>query len=300
MSQRARRVIQRVRRLELRARGRIQDLMGGSHLSAFKGTGLSFREVREYAEGDDPRRIDWNVTARLGGNAFVKVFDEERELTAAFLVDVSGSTGTGARALLVREAAAEFCATLALSCLTGQERLALLLHSDRVETWIPPVRGQGALERVLREILEAVPVGTGTDLAAACDALGSRLPRRAVVFVVSDFRDDLERLEPALKRLGARHDLNLVEVVPTGLSPLPKVGLVSLRDPETGRERMVDTSDDRFRQAWEAREAARQERLVRVAQRSRAVRARHATTDDVLSTIHGLLQARRLSPAGHA
>lgn len=300
MSERARRVFQRVRRLELRARGRIQDLLGGSHLSAFKGTGLSFREVREYAEGDDPRRIDWNVTARLGGNAFVKVFDEERELTAAFLVDVSASTGTGSRALLVREAAAELCATLALSCLTGQERLALLLHSDRVETWIPPVRGQGALQRVLREILEVKPLGTATNLAAACDSLGSRLPRRAVVFVVSDFRDDLERLEPALKRLGARHDLNLIEVVPTGLHPLPDVGMVALRDPETGRERLVDTSHAGFRREWERRETVRQERLTRMILRSRGVRVSHATTDDPMTTIHGLLQRRRLSPQGQA
>jgi uncharacterized protein (DUF58 family) len=297
MSERARRVFQRVRRLELRARGKIQDLLGGSHLSAFKGTGLSFREVREYSEGDDPRRIDWNVTARLG-TPFAKVFDEERELTAAFLVDVSGSTGTGARALLVREAAAEFCATLALSCLTGQERLALLLHSDRVETWIPPVRGQGALQRVVREILEVRPKGHKTDLVAACDSLGARLPRRAVVFVVSDFREDLDRLEPALKRLGARHDLNLVEVVPTGLQPLPKVGLVAVRDPESGHECLVDTSHPAFRDQWERREAQRQERLQRLALRARAVKVRHETVTEPMTTIHSLMQLRRLSPQG--
>ncbi|MEN9354653.1 MAG: hypothetical protein RL318_1978 [Fibrobacterota bacterium] len=297
MSERARRVFQRVRRLELRARGKIQDLLGGSHLSAFKGTGLSFREVREYAEGDDPRRIDWNVTARLG-TPFAKVFDEERELTAAFLVDVSGSMGTGARALLAREAAAEFCATVALSCLTGQERLALLLHSDRVETWIPPVRGQGALQRVVREILEVQPKGHKTDLVAACDSLGARLPRRAVVFVVSDFREDLDRLEPALKRLGARHDLNLVEIVPSGLQPLPKVGLVSVRDPESGRDCLVDTSHPAFRKQWEARETLRQERLQRLALRSRAVKVRHETIAEPMTTIHSLMQLRRLSPQG--
>lgn len=295
MSDRARRAFQRVRSLELKARGRIRDLLGGSHLSAFRGTGLSFREVREYVEGDDPRSIDWNVTARLG-HPYAKVFDEERELTAAFLVDASASGMTGARGRLVREAAAEFCAALALSCLSGQERLALMMHSDRLETWIPPVRGQGALQRLLREILEVRPTGKATDLVAACDALGGRLSRRAVVFVVSDFRCDLDALEPALRRLGMRHDLNLVEIVPTGLDPLPAVGLVAVRDPETDRETLVDTSDPAFRRAWAAREEIRQEALDRLARRSRAVRVRHATVDEPLSTIRALLQLRRHAP----
>jgi len=295
VSERARRAFQRVRRLELRARGRIQDLLGGSHISAFKGTGLSFREVREYSEGDDPRRIDWNVTARLG-HPYAKVFDEEREMTAAFLVDISGSTGTGARGQLVREAAAEFCAAMALSCLSGQERLALLLHSDQVEAWIPPVRGQGALQRLLREILEAKPKANGTDLAAACDALGRRLPRRAVVFLVSDFKTDLVKFEPALRRLGARHDLNLIEIKPTGMAPLPAVGLVAVRDPESGREALVDTSDAAFRRAWQAREDARQSTLDRLAKRSLAVRVTHSTTSEPLETVRELLQKRKHSP----
>ncbi|HOX53070.1 MAG TPA: DUF58 domain-containing protein, partial [Fibrobacteria bacterium] len=166
----ARRIVRRVRRIEFRARGRVSDPLAGGHMSTFKGTGMRFREVRAYLDGDDPRSIDWNVTARLN-EPFVKVFEEERELTAAFLVDLSGSTLAGSRGSILREAAAEFCAVLALSCLGTQESLALLTHTDTMESWLPPARGPQVLSRVLREILERPVKGNGTDLGAACDQL---------------------------------------------------------------------------------------------------------------------------------
>jgi uncharacterized protein (DUF58 family) len=290
----ARRIVRRVRKIEFRARGRVSDPLSGGHLSAFRGTGMRFREVRSYVDGDDPRSIDWNVTARLG-EPFVKVFEEERELTAAFIVDLSGSMDAGSRGTVMREAAAEFCAVLALSCLGTQESLALLTHTDRVESWLPPFRGPQVLSRVLREILERPVVGRGTDLSLACDQLGQRLTRRSVVFVVSDFRDDPARYAPALRRLGVRHDLNLVRLEPAGFDPLPGAGLVTFLDPESGAEFELDTSDPALRRELSKAVGVELDALLREAKRSRAVVTRLRTGADPLETVRTLVRSRALA-----
>lgn len=290
----ARRIVRRVRKIEFRARGRVSDPLSGGHLSTFRGTGMRFREVRSYVDGDDPRSIDWNVTARLG-EPFVKVFEEEKELTAAFLVDLSGSMDAGSRGTVMREAAAEFCAVLALSCLGTQESLALLTCTDRVESWLPPFRGPHVLSRVLREILERQIAGKGTDLSLACDQLGRRLTRRSVVFVVSDFRDDPVRFAPALRRLGVRHDLNLVRVEPAGFEPLPDAGLVTFLDPESGARFELDTSDPALRRELSKAMGAELEALLREAKRSRAVVTRLRTGADPLETVRKLVRARALA-----
>jgi len=290
----ARRAVARVRGLEFRARGRIQDLLHGGHLSAFRGTGLRFREVRAYSEGDDPRHIDWNVTARSQA-PFVKVFEEERELTVAFLVDVSASLDTGVSRLTVREAAAEFCAQMALACFGTQERLALLLHSDRLELWLPPARGPAALSRLLREVAVHPVEGRGTDLSAAFDALSRRLPRRAVVVVVSDFRDDPARYGAALRRLGVRHDVNLVQVDAAGFEPLPDQGLVEFLDPETGETLLLDTSDRATRDALHRAEAARRDGVAEQARKARAVTAAHDSGKDPIGSVRTLVRRRAMA-----
>lgn len=290
----ARRIVRRVRKIEFRARGRVSDPLSGGHLSTFRGTGMRFREVRAYADGDDPRTIDWNVTARLG-EPFVKVFEEDRELTAAFLVDLSGSTLAGSRGSILREAAAEFCAVLALSCLGTQESLALLTCSDRVESWLPPMRGPQVLSRLLREILERRPAGRATDLAEGCDQLARRLRRRSVVFVVSDFRDDPARYAPALRRLGVRHDLNLVRLEADGFDPLPDAGLVTFLDPETGREFELDTSDPVLRRSLKDALGRELDELLREGRRARAVVARLRTGADPFDTVRALVRSRALA-----
>ena len=295
----ARRVTQRVRRIEFRARGRISDLLAGGHLSTFKGTGMRFREVRAYVDGDDPRGIDWNVTARLN-EPFVKVFEEERELTAAFLLDLSESTLAGSRGALSREAAAEFCAVLALSCFGSQESLALLTFSDQVETWLPPARGPQALSRLLREILEREPKSKGTNLALACDQLARRLRRRSVVFVVSDFRDDPASYVQALRRLGIGHDLNLVRIEPAGFDPLPGSGLVTFLDAETGQEFELDVSDKSLRESLGKRETESVHQLEREAKKSRATILRLRTGTDPVEAVRKLIRARVLVHGGIA
>jgi uncharacterized protein (DUF58 family) len=293
----AHRIVRRVRKIEFRARGRVSDLLSGGHLSTFRGTGMRFREVRSYVDGDDPRSIDWNVTARLG-EPFVKVFEEEREITAAFLVDISGSTAAGSRGGLAREAAAEFCATLALSCLGNQESLALLTFTDRVESWLPPMRGPQVLSRLLREILERRSAGRGTDLALACDQLARRLTRRSVVFVVSDFRDDPARFSPALRRLGIRHDLNLVRVEPAGFDPLPGTGLVTFLDPETGEEFELDASDATLRRELSKAQDKELDDLLREARRAQAFVARVRTGSDPLDVVQALVRSRAIHAGG--
>jgi len=287
----ARNAVARVRGLEFRARGRIQDLLQGGHLSAFRGTGLRFREVRSYAEGDDPRHIDWNVTAR-SQTPFVKVFEEERELTVAFLVDVSASLETGVARRTVRDAAAEFCAQMSLACFGTQERLALMLHSDVVELWLPPARGPAALSRLLREVAVHPARSRRTDLAAAFDQLARRLPRRAVVVVLSDFRDDPARFGPALRRLGVRHDVNLVRVVPEQFDPLPSRGLVDFLDPETGDVHELDTSDPSLRRSLLAAEAAHVAACDEQGRKARAVGATHPTSEDAIASVRTLVRKR--------
>lgn len=290
----ARLAVARVRGLEFRARGRIQDLLQGGHLSAFRGTGLRFREVRSYADGDDPRHIDWNVTAR-SQSPFVKVFEEERELTVAFLVDVSSSLDTGLTTRTVREAAAEFCAMMAVACFGTQERLALLLHSDRLELWLPPARGPAALSRILREVAVHPTEGTGTDLGAAFDQLSRRLPRRAVVVVVSDFRDDPARFGPALRRLGVRHDVSLVRVEPVGFDPLPRQGLIGFVDPETGTTVDLDGSDPNLRDALHGAQEAHKAACGEQARKARAVVASHPTSVEPIESVRSLVRRRSMA-----
>lgn len=290
----ARNAVSRVRGLEFRARGRIHDLLQGGHLSAFRGTGLRFREVRAYTEGDDPRHIDWNVTAR-SQTPFVKVFEEERELTVAFLVDVSASLDTGVADRTQRDAAAEFCAEMALACFGTQERLALMLHSDKLELWLPPARGPAAVSRLVREVAVHPATGRGTDLGAAFDQLCRRLPRRAVVVVISDFRDDPARFGPALRRMGVRHDVNLVRVVPEGFDPLPDHGLLGFVDPETGSVHELDASDPSLRHSLLVAEANHVVACDEQARKARAVTVVHPTSTDTIATVRTLIRRRAIA-----
>jgi uncharacterized protein (DUF58 family) len=256
-----REILEAVRRIEIRARRLVDETFSGEYHSVFRGRGVAFREVREYVPGDDVRSIDWNVTARTG-HPFVKVFDEERELTVMLVADVSrsGRFGTGPRDKA--EIVAELCGVLALAAVTNRDKVGLVLFSDQVELFIPPARGRGHVLRVIRELLAARPVGRGTDLNAPLRMLGSVVKRRATVFLVSDFWTP--DFATSLRVVTRRHDCVAVRVRDpreTGMAP---AGLVRWIDAETGETRLVDTDRERTRREAAARAAAHDAGLDRL------------------------------------
>ena len=244
----------------------IDDQLSGDYHSTFKGQGVEFDEVRPYVAGDDVRSIDWNVTARTGV-PYIKRFSEERELTVLFMVDVSGSQAYGSAGRSKAELAAELTALLALTAIRNQDKIGLVLFSDRIVKYIPPRKGRDSVMRLVREVLAAEDAAEGgTDLAGALRFLNGVQKRRAVVFLVSDFlggdgaNDGFERL---LRATARRHDVVCVPVSDPAESALPDVGLVELEDAETGELVLVDTSSAAVRRDFAARAAAEREALAR-------------------------------------
>ncbi len=268
-------VMQHIRRIQIRTDRVVNDILAGQYHSVFKGQGMEFREVREYVPGDDVRSIDWNVTARTGA-PHVKLMAEERELTVLLLVDASASGRFGSVNRFKNELAAEMCAVLAFSAIKNNDKVGLLIFTDRVELFVPPKKGRRHVLRVIREVLLFQPQGKGTDIAQALHYLNNVQRRRAVVFVVSDFMD--EGYEAALCMAKRRHDLIAVTVTDPREERLPVVGRVAVRDAETGRECVVNTGDPRVRMAYEQEAQARVVRRNRIFQRSR-VDALHVRTD---------------------
>ena len=241
----------------------IDDQLSGDYHSTFKGQGVEFDEVRPYIVGDDVRTIDWNVTARTGV-PYIKRFSEERELTILFMVDVSGSQGYGSRNRSKMELAAEVTALLALTAIRNQDKIGLILFSDRIVKYIPPRKGRDSVMRLVREVLAAEDEAKGgTDIAAALRFLNGVQKRRAVVFLVSDFIADFGAFESMLKATALHHDVVCVPVSDPAERELPDVGLVELEDPETGELVLVDTSSERVRHEFAARAAAEGEELRR-------------------------------------
>jgi uncharacterized protein (DUF58 family) len=249
-----------LRRLQLRARRAVANLLGGEYHSVFKGTGLAFADVRAYQPGDDVRAIDWNVTARMG-QPFLKRFVEERELTVLFLVDASGSLAVGTRRQSKREVVAELAALLAFAALHNNDRVGLIHFTDRVEHVVRPRKGTRHAQRLLREILFYQPTGRGTNLRDVLDTLNRIQQKRAIVFLFSDFLDgDCER---PLRLAGRRHDLIAVWVRDPVEEELPKVGLLELVDAETGGQILVDTASPAVREAYCLKRERREDGLRR-------------------------------------
>ena len=251
-------VVAKIRKIHIRTAHQVDDLMAGDYVSVFKGRGMEFEQVREYMPGDDVRNIDWNVTARSQG-AFVKEFREERELTVILVVDVSGSQDFGTAEDFKQDLAAKFGAAVAFTAIRNNDKVGLILFSDRIETFVPPKKGRGHVWRVIREILTTRPRGRGTDVGAALAFLNRVARRRAVVFLVSDFLDG--GFDNVLRVTRARHDLIAVSITDPREMELSPMGLVELEDAESGKAMMVDTLDAGFREAY--RKAA----LARVGER---------------------------------
>src|SRR2546429_1913701 len=224
-------ILKKIRTLEIKTRGLVETAFAGDYHSVFKGRGMNFEDVREYQPGDEIRAIDWNVTARLG-TAFVKKFTEERELTVVLVVDVSASGNFGSVSQSKRELAAEVACLLAFSAIRNNDKVGLLLFSDRVELFIPPKKGRSHTLRIIREILFFEPAGHGTDAAAALNHFNRIITRRAVVFFISDFQaPDFSR---ALAVSGRRHDFIAIQIKDERERSLPNVGIITLEDAETG------------------------------------------------------------------
>lgn len=254
-------ILKQVRRIEIRTTRMVNDLFGGEYKSVFKGQGIEFADVREYVPGDDIRTIDWNVTAR-SQHPFVKKFVEERELTVAFVVDLSASQFFGTTARFKSEIAAEITALLAFSAVRNKDKVGLLIATDQVEKYIPVKKGRTHVLRVVREILYYKPKHKKTNLGVALEYLNRVLTRTAVVFLISDFMD--QGFEKALRIMSRRHDIIAIHLYDPRERSLPPVGLIEIEDPETGEQALVDTESPAFRTQYEALAHQREENLDRI------------------------------------
>lgn len=238
-------LLKKVRRIEIKTRRLSDHLFSGEYHSSFKGRGMAFSEVRRYEYGDDIRAIDWNVTAKLN-EPYIKVFEEERELTLMLLVDVSGSENFGTRQQLKREVITEICATLAFSAIQNNDKVGVLFFSDQVEKFIPPAKGKFHTLRIIRELIEFKPTSTKTNISEALRFFSAFQKRRAIAFVLSDFMD--QRYREALRIASRKHDLTGIRIFDPREEQLPNLGLLPMKDPESGKVYWVNTSSYKLRQ----------------------------------------------------
>ena len=288
-------LLKKVRKIEIKTRALSHQIFAGQYHSAFKGRGMAFSEVREYQWGDDVRSMDWNVTARMHA-PYVKVFEEERELTVVLLVDISRSGLFGTQARTKRDLIAEIAAVLSFSAILNNDKVGALLFSDRVEKFIPPKKGRSHLLHILREVLEYEPLSDGTDIGEALRYLTNAIKKKCTAFVLSDMLDvDAEgapRYEDALKVAVGRHDLSVIKVHDPRERTLPPVGMVHVKDAETGESRWINTSSRRTRDAyaeWFSRTDARMEKLLL---RHHVDSVDIATDGDYVRALMGLFQKR--------
>lgn len=240
-------LLKKVRHIEIKTRGMVNHLFSGEYHSVFKGRGMEFSEVREYIYGDDIRQIDWNVTARHN-KPFIKIFEEERELTVMLVVDVSRSGDFGSVNATKQEIATEICAVLAFSAIRNNDKVGMILFSDTVEKFIAPKKGKSHILRIVRELLSFQPKGSGTNIGGALEYLNSVIKKRSIAFVVSDFIDS--NFDDALRIVGKRHDVIAVTLNDPRERELPNVGLIKMKDAETNTERWIDTSDPNIRKTF--------------------------------------------------
>jgi len=251
-------ILQKVRKIEIRTKGMVNSLFGGEYQSAFKGRGMEFSEVREYTYGDDIRQIDWNVTARTG-DPFIKQFEEEREQTLMLCVDISPSGIFGSKNQSKMELSIEICAVLAFSAIKNGDKVGLVLFTDEIEKVIPPKKGRLHVLRLIRELLTTEPQGTGTDLSEALSYVNRLLNRRAIVILASDFQDD--NYDQQMKITNRKHDLVNIFINDKLEDELPDLGLVPLKDAETGQEVLVDTSSKKVRQEYQKKREVAKKKL---------------------------------------
>jgi uncharacterized protein (DUF58 family) len=240
-------LIKKVRKIEIKTRGLSKNIFAGEYHTAFKGRGMTFAEVREYQYGDDIRSVDWNVTARFG-HPYIKIFEEERELTVVLLIDVSGSREFGTVSQLKKDIFTEVAATLAFSTIQNNDKIGVIFFSDRIEKFIPPKKGKKHVLHIIRELIDFTPVSNKTNIAAALRYFTNAIKKSSTAFIISDFMD--KNFEKDLTIANRKHDVVALQVYDIRETELPNVGLVKLKDAETGERIWVDTSDKRLRTTY--------------------------------------------------
>lgn len=253
-------LLKKVRKIEIKTRGLSSHVFSGEYHSAFKGRGMAFSEVREYLPGDDIRAIDWNVTARFN-HPFVKVFEEERELTVILLVDVSASGSFGTRVQFKQDLVTELCAVLSFSALLNNDKIGVIFFSDKVDLFIPPKKGKSHVLRIIRELIEFRPAGKKTDIGGALKFFTNAIKKRSIAFVISDFLD--ADFTDSLKISAKKHDTIAIRVFDQGEEELPDAGLIRIRNAETGSEMVIDSSSKKVRMAFGEQAKQRTARIKR-------------------------------------
>ncbi len=283
-------LLAKVRQIEIKTRGLSQNIFAGEYHSAFKGRGMTFSEVREYQYGDEIRDIDWNVTARTS-KPYIKVYEEERELTVMLLVDVSGSGNFGAVGSVKREQIAEIAATLAFSADQNNDKVGVVLFSDKIEKFIPPKKGRKHVLLIIRELLNFKPESNGTSIEYALRFLTDALKKRCTTFMISDFIDDAD-YSKAMTIAGRKHDVTAIQVYDKRDSVMPKVGLVKLYDAETGKEKWVNTNSAKVRNLynkwWYERQLVMNERMLKCNVEFASI----STDDDYVKALMSLFKRR--------
>jgi uncharacterized protein (DUF58 family) len=283
-------LLKRVRQIEIKTKGLSNNIFAGEYHSAFKGRGMAFAEVREYQYGDDIRDIEWNVTARFN-KPFVKVFEEERELTVMLCVDVSGSLEFGSVVQTKRRMLTEIAATLAFSAIQNNDKIGVIFFSDHIEKFIPPKKGRKHILYIIRELLEFKPESTRTDVGQAVEYLTSVIKRRCTAFLLSDFIDEKD-FRQALTIANRKHDVVAVQVYDRRVAELPDVGLMQVRDAETGDEMLIDTSSKKVRNLHAAWWRGQQNRLRDTFTRSGVDNVSVRTDQDYVAALMGLFRQR--------
>jgi von willebrand factor len=283
-------ILSKVRKIEIKTKGLSRNIFAGQYHSAFKGRGMEFSEVREYQYGDDVRDIDWNVTARFH-RPYVKVFEEERELTVMLLIDVSGSLNFGTSTQLKRDLVTEIAATLAFSAIQNNDKIGVIFFSDRIEKYIPPKKGRKHILYIIRELLDFQPESRRTDIAMATAYLTRIMKRRCTSFIISDFYDRKDFLLE-MEIANRKHDVVAIQVYDQRAKELPNVGLMNVLDAETGHEMLIDTSNKKLRRAHTAYWLNREEDLRRTFSKSRVDWTSVATNEDFTKALLNLFKQR--------
>ncbi|MEL6971851.1 MAG: DUF58 domain-containing protein [Bacteroidota bacterium] len=282
-------LLKRVRKIEIKSKGLTKHIFAGEYHSAFKGRGMSFSEVRGYQYGDDVRNIDWNVTARTG-DPYIKVFEEERELTVMLLIDISRSSFFGTTKQMKNEYITEICAVLAFSAINNNDKVGVIFFSDRVEKYIPPKKGKSHILRIIRELLDIQPEGRGTDIAMALRFFNNVVKKRSICFMLSDFMS--QDYESPLRIVARRHDLIGVHLYDPREKELPNAGLIRAKDAESGSLRWVDTGDQIVREAYKDWFEKNYQYFREQFLRSGADTISIATTESYVNALHHFFQRR--------
>lgn len=283
-------ILKRVRQIEIKTRGLSNNIFAGEYHSAFKGRGMAFSEVREYQYGDDIRDIDWNVTARFN-KPYIKVFEEERELTVMLLVDVSGSLNFGTQVMQKREMVTEIAATLAFSAIQNNDKIGVIFFSDKVEKFIPPKKGRKHILYIIRELIDFKPESNQTNIAVAVEYLRQAIKRRCTAFLMSDFIDERDFQTP-LSIANRKHDLIAIQVYDRRVEELPNVGLMRVIDAETGLERYIDSSSRKVRLQHSQWWKSHQEHLSETFTRSNVDFVNVRTDQDYVAQLMSLFAQR--------